>query len=119
MVRHRRRGFPVHRRARRPRDELHGLAPRAPLDAAAHARNGTHRARSAARHRLRLTHRAAPVRLGRLCGPPDSAERPARQGACPPSNFKDCYTFGQFRLPAGNLCLSASIVRISRTHSTP
>ncbi|RQS67706.1 hypothetical protein DID96_21215 [Burkholderia sp. Bp8963] len=40
-----------------------------------------------------------------------------RRGAVanPPSTFKDCYTFGQFRLPAGNLCLSASNVRTSRT----
>ncbi|RXV69929.1 hypothetical protein D1006_25465 [Burkholderia stabilis] len=51
--------------------------------------------------------------------PAGGSRRPAGRGACPPSNFKDCYTFAQFRLPAGILCLSASNVRISRTHLTP
>ncbi|MPV65107.1 hypothetical protein GD429_04285 [Burkholderia sp. BE17] len=53
---------------------------------------------------------------GRPHRPANGSRRPAGRGVCPPSNFKDCYTFAQFRLPAGNLCLSASIVRISRTH---
>ncbi|MPV60342.1 hypothetical protein CFB46_19105 [Burkholderia sp. HI2761] len=66
-----------------------------------------------------MTRFPAAVRAGRPHQPPGGARCPAAHGACPPSNFKDCYTFAQFRLPAGNLCLSASIVRISRTHLTP
>ncbi|RQT03311.1 hypothetical protein DF051_38060 [Burkholderia contaminans] len=59
------------------------------------------------------------ARPGRPRLPANGFRPAAARGACPPSNFKDCYTFAQFRLPAGNLCLSVSIVRISRTHLTP
>ncbi|CAG9242814.1 hypothetical protein BDI4_120238 [Burkholderia diffusa] len=80
VVRHRRPVVPVHGGTRRARDELHGLAPRTPLDAAADPRNGAHRARSAARHRLRLTGGATPFPVaaghadtGTRGGPPGAA----------------------------------------------
>ncbi|PRE15875.1 hypothetical protein C6P78_14575 [Burkholderia multivorans] len=55
----------------------------------------------------------------RALPPPRGFPAGARGSSRPPSIFKDCYTFAQFRQPAGNLCLSASIVRLSRTHLPP
>ncbi|AVR29637.1 hypothetical protein A8H32_31350 [Burkholderia thailandensis] len=43
---------------------------------------------------------------------PPGIRQPNRAAAA----LKDCYTHAQFRFPAGNLCLSAPIVRASRTH---
>ncbi|AYX02911.1 hypothetical protein GPZ81_31950 [Burkholderia pseudomallei] len=51
-------------------------------------------------------------RRAALRRPPARIRQPNRAAAA----LKDCYTLAQFRFPAGNLCLSAPIVRASRTH---